>query len=62
METTVQLSNVNSLQFENLLQEFDLEFKLKRVREGEFHTTFFFEDLNEEEMHTVEGLESDCNE
>jgi hypothetical protein len=61
METTVQLSNVNSFHFENLLQEFDLEFKVQRIRDGEFHTTFFFEDLNEEEMDTVLGLESDCN-
>jgi hypothetical protein len=58
MRTYISIQNDKAQQFENTLAEFDFLDAVQSIRERDFMTDFIFEDLNEEELATLETLEN----
>lgn len=61
MRTFISIQNEQALQFEHTLEEFGFLTHDLNIRERDFRTDFIFEDLNEEELETLEQLKKDLD-
>jgi hypothetical protein len=59
MRTYISIENAQAMQFEHTLEEFDFLNDIIDIRERDFMTDFIFEDLNEEELTTLDQLKND---
>lgn len=61
MRTYITVTNEQASLFEHTLEEFDFRNDVVHIRQRDFMTDFIFEDLNEEELTTLEQLQNDLN-
>ena len=62
MRTYITVTNEQASLFEHTLEEFEItEDYVVHIRQRDFMTDFIFEDLNEEELTTLEQLQNDLN-
>lgn len=61
MKTFCIIDNTKAEQFENLIDEFDLLEECTNIKERDFNTIFTFENINDEQLTTIEALEKDLD-
>lgn len=59
MKTTFTIQTELAEQFEQEIIKADFEEAIHSIREGDFHTHFIFEDLNDEEFELLELIEKE---